>query len=189
MIPDPRMGTMNIAVQRQDERDRMFRDCLGRIGRNTGDLDTEIMRRNEIDMIEPRRSQRDDSNAMMFQCLQHGTVQRVVHEGADRLCISSERGGLKAQSRFKKQEFMPVSAISISRDEEIGVIRFRTENRDFHACPPPARFTASTSLPRHAGNLCAIDAATARIEASLGRTDPDGCVERSRPRSIHRWSG
>lgn len=90
------------------------------------------MRRNEIDMIEPRRSQRDDPNAMVAQSLQDGTVQRIVHEGADGLRISGERCGLEAQSRFQKQEFMPVSAFSIGRDEEIPVVWFRAEYRDFH---------------------------------------------------------
>src|SRR3546814_4700701 len=89
-LPDPDIRPVQLAVERQDERDGMFGDCFGGIGRHARDGDLQRLSRFEIDMIETGASQGNQSRALAVKRGEYVLIESVVDEGADRTRRSEE---------------------------------------------------------------------------------------------------
>jgi hypothetical protein len=77
------VGSMDLAVQRQHEGQRVLGHGVRRVRRHPDHRDPESLRRREVDVVEPCAPQRHAGRSGRRQDLQHLGGQIVVDEGAD----------------------------------------------------------------------------------------------------------
>ena len=76
---------MDLAVQREQQRHRVLRDGMRRICWDTHHRDAMRLRGGEIDIVEARATQRDESHAMLREHLDAGRIDAIIHKHTHRL--------------------------------------------------------------------------------------------------------
>jgi hypothetical protein len=114
-------GAVGLAVEGQDQRQRMLGDRVRGVGRHPGHRDPEGARHGEVDVVEAGAAQRDQPHAPPGQVAQHRAVEFVVDEGADGPGAVRQHGGLRRQARLEVAE--AVARRGVGRLEEMPVIR------------------------------------------------------------------
>ena len=83
MLADAVVGTVNLAVQREEQGHGVFGDGMRRIGGNPHDANPEGGGGLEIDLVESRAAKRDDLDTLTRETLEAGPVDLIVHKNTD----------------------------------------------------------------------------------------------------------
>ena len=123
------IGTVDVAIERQDECDRMLGHRFRRIGGDARDGDAERLCSGEVDIVEPGRPQGHDAYADILELPQNGCVDLVVHEDADRIGALGQDRGFGSQPAF--HEVQDVGGARRGFHEH-AVVGFGAEHGDDH---------------------------------------------------------
>lgn len=106
IIPHPIVGAMNLAIEGLEKGHGMLCNRMWRVGGNTGDRDTTILGRRQIDIIEARTSQRDMAHGPCREGFEASTVEVVVYKDANGISPFREghRAGLEMALEVDKLE-------------------------------------------------------------------------------------
>jgi hypothetical protein len=83
--------SVDLAVQRQQQADGVFRDGVRRVGRDARRGDLQGPSGGEVQVVVAGAAHRDHLHVQLAQRFQAGTIEHVVHEGADG--AGAARGG------------------------------------------------------------------------------------------------
>ena len=89
----------DFAIEREEQRDGVFGDGVGRVGRHARDREAEFLRGGEVDAVEAGAAQGDVLHAEFRERFEAWAVHAVIDKGADRLARrarlrrSRRRGG------------------------------------------------------------------------------------------------
>ncbi len=125
-------GAVNLAIERQQQRDGVLGHGVGRIDRHARDGELQLLGGGEIHVVESGAAQRHELHALSREGLQAGPVQLVVDEDADGLRALRRGRGFLRQAEL--QETPLDAALGRSALELLAVVR-----------PDPS--TASISAP------------------------------------------
>ena len=92
------VGARDFAIEREQQRDGVFGDGVGRVGRDARDREAEFLRGGEIDAVETGAAQRDVLHAEPGERFEARPVHAVVHEDADRLRAVRGGGGFRGEA-------------------------------------------------------------------------------------------
>ena len=126
------VGTVDFAVERQHQRHGMFRDGMGRIGRNAHDGDAVFGRGLQVYVVEAGATQCDQFHAHRGQLAYRAGVGRVVDEDADRVGPLRQQGVVAVQVAAVVIELEPAGRIGAV--ERLAVVGLGSEECYFHKC-------------------------------------------------------
>ena len=129
-LADAVVGLVDLAVQGQDQGQRVLGHGMGRIGRHAGDGQPHVVGDLQIDVIEARTAEGDQPRALLHQRQQHVGVERIVDEGANGRKTGGQRAGLTGQAGFEEHQF--VARLDIGRLKKGPIVGLRAENGNFH---------------------------------------------------------
>ncbi len=129
-FPCPVIGSVNLAIERQDECYRMLGDRVRRIFRYADDLDAVRRCRRQVDIVEAGAAQRDESSATARQCRKHWRIDPIVDEHAHRAATSGERHRRGLEQIVEEDQL--VAGLGVSYSQQLAIVAFGTENGDLH---------------------------------------------------------
>ena len=150
------IGLVRVPVHGQQQRHRVLRHRVGRVGRDTEDAEPAAACA-RIHIVEARAPQRDDPDAEPVQLVRDLRVHRVVDEHAHAVKAARELHSVLAQLRLKVPDLQPgPGGVGVKAGAVIG---FCIKKSKFHSDPskpfmaPPAAFYTcrSMQLPPMAG--------------------------------------
>ena len=101
---------MRFAVQREHQRDGVFGDGIGRIGRNADDMQA-LIDRFQIHIVISRTAQRNELDVVFEKRLGDFGGQLVIHEQADDIMPIRDDGGVFGQMAAEKFERELIGAV------------------------------------------------------------------------------
>ncbi|MNL23991.1 hypothetical protein D3C87_1454090 [compost metagenome] len=96
------VGAVQAAVERQDQRHRVFGYRMGRVGRDPYDRQSQPLGLGQVDMVVAGRTQGDQTRAAGGQAFEHRGAEVIIDEGADHLVTLRQRHRIEAQARRLK---------------------------------------------------------------------------------------
>ena len=103
-LADPVVGAVGLAVQGQDQRDRVLGDGVGRIGRHPADGEARRGGRRDVDVVEAGRAEGEQADAEGGEARDDRRREVVVDEGANRPGLGREGGGLGGEAGLVEDE-------------------------------------------------------------------------------------
>src|SRR5688572_19458335 len=103
---------------------------MRRVSGDAGDGQSQRARLRQVDVVEPRRSQRDEAYAAFMQPPEHVIAQAVVYECTYCGSTGGERSGRGCQTGFEILNVMTVSAVGFV--EKLSIEPVGAEERDAH---------------------------------------------------------
>lgn len=122
---------MHFAVEGEDQRDGVFGDGVGRIGRDAGDGEAVLGGGVEVDVVESGASQDDQFDAEGGQFPDDIGAEQVIDKDADGRMTGGEAAGWEFQPDIEEGQVVVV----VGGFEETSVIGFGTEDSDTHKAP------------------------------------------------------
>ena len=144
------VGAMDFAVQRQQQPDRVFRNGVRRIGRNTRHRQAERSGRREINVVEAGAAEGDEFDARIRQDFKTGTVQPVVDEHANRPRPFGGRRRVGVQTKVVEPPadgFVFLRLFKVLAVVGLGIVKGGI-NHDGRADDQPGRDTQATVISR-----------------------------------------
>ena len=92
------VGARDFAIEREEQRDGVLGDGVGRVGRDARDREAEFLRGGEVDAVEAGAAQRDVLHAELRERFEARAVHAVIHERADGLRAVRGRGGFGGEA-------------------------------------------------------------------------------------------
>ena len=133
-VADAGDGARDVAVEREDQRDRVLGDRVRRIGGDAHDADAELGGGGEIDLVEAGAAQRDEAGAALRELAEDGGVEVIVDEGRDDLEAAGQLAGGGVEVGLEVDQL--VAGPHVGAVEVRAVVEPRAEDRDAHATSP-----------------------------------------------------
>ena len=122
------VGAVNLAIERQQQRDRMLGHGVRGIGRDADDRHAKRLGRDEVHVVEPGAAQRHQPHAGTVQLFQARGVESVVDENTDSLRAIDAGGGFTRETKFME---LPADLLRAgSTGEVFPVVRLRVVKGD-----------------------------------------------------------
>ncbi len=128
------IGAVNTAVKRHHHTHGMFRHRFRRIGRYADDLNAQLFRRSQIDVIKAGATQCDKLNAQFGKLFQHHAAAVIINENADAIAANRRFSRFLSQQKIEKFQFIAVVFIDLLK--VFPVVLFGTVHRKFHDLSP-----------------------------------------------------
>ena len=144
-LADACIRAMQLAVQGQDQRDRVLGHRVRRVLRHADDLQPEGRRRVEVHVVEAGRAQRDQADAAGGEHVERLAIEPVVHERAHRGKAARQRRRVAGKAWFEVAE--AVAKALVGDLEGVPVEAMRVEDGDVHHDHPFTRPATSHPLP------------------------------------------
>ena len=134
-LTHPVVRPMDLAVEREHQRQRVFGDGVRRVRRHPHDREPEALRRLEIDVVEAGTPQRDARRPGASQHLEHAGGQVVVDESAHDVGAGRIAGGPTVQARLVIQDLHSGAIVvrtvvrTVGRVERAAVVGLGREHR------------------------------------------------------------
>ncbi len=122
---------MDFAIQGEHQSHRMLRNRVGRISRNAHHHHAQILRRVQIDVIETRAAQCDQTRALFGETIQNRGVELIINKSTNGGKICGERAGFFRQTRLEKGELMIAGLIGGLK--KLAVVRLGAEQSDLQS--------------------------------------------------------
>lgn len=119
----PIVRAMDLAVQAEDERERMLRDGVGGVGRHANDLQSQSVGRPQVDVVESRAAQSDEPATLTSQDIECSSVALIVHEEAGCRSIALQDGRTLTESLIKVDDI--VLGVAVRGVEKATIVRLR----------------------------------------------------------------
>ena len=149
-LADAVVGLVDLAVQGQDQGQRVLGHGMGRIGRHASDRQPHVLGNLQIDLIEARTAEGDQPRALLHERQEHVGVERIVDEGAHGRKTGGQGAGLAGQAGFEEHQL--VARRGVGRLKKGPIVGFRAEDGDFHRID----FTAFQRFAKLVGKLVLI---------------------------------
>ena len=145
------VGAMDLAVQREHQRDGMFGDTLGRIRRHTRHADAQLARRIQLDVVVTGRPRGHPAHARLLQRQQHCAIHAVVDKHARRLVPLCQPGGLRRQRPFKIRQLVSGLTLRVGGIQISTVVGLGRKDGDPHGVGVSCRTEWCWLLPGRLG--------------------------------------
>jgi hypothetical protein len=107
-IADTIVRSVYVAVECQNQRERVLRNGIGRVRRHAHDLDAQPLRRSDVDVVESRTAQGNTFCAGVRKLCEHGLIDDIVDKDADNVGVLREVYGLLIQPHVEGGELVAV---------------------------------------------------------------------------------
>ena len=105
-VVDAVVGARDFAIEREEQRDGVLGDGVGRVSRDARDGEAEFLRGGEVDAVEAGAAQRDVLHAELRERFEARAVHAVIDESADGLRAVRGRGGFGGEAASMKRHSM-----------------------------------------------------------------------------------
>ncbi|CAN5262901.1 hypothetical protein BH20VER2_BH20VER2_03580 [soil metagenome] len=122
-------SAVQLAIERQHQAHGVLRHRVRRVGRHARDCHPEPLRCRDIHVIEAGTAERHQPHATCGEQLQHGRVEAIIDECADRVVPVRERRRRFIQVRLQEVQLVAAGIRLLQRG---AVVLLRAENGDLH---------------------------------------------------------
>ena len=129
-VARPPVGTVDLAVERQQQSHGMLRHGMRRIGRNAHDRNREACGGTQIDIVETGATQGDQPDSQIGQTRNRRRIGFVVHKDADRLRALGQHRTVGIQMALVVDHSEPV--ITPDPIKRLLIVGLCPEHRYFH---------------------------------------------------------
>jgi hypothetical protein len=141
------VGAMDVSIERQHQRDRVFRNSMRRVSGDSYDADACFYCGRKIDVIEACASQRNESRSVSRQLFDDWRIKAIVHEDANSRKASCQLYGLTGKTWLKEGQFM--FEVSRSLAKKIAVMWFGAEDGNAHVKSIPLKVQSVSITNQH----------------------------------------
>ena len=142
---DPVVGAVGLAVEGQDQRDRVLGDGVGRVGGHPADGEARRGGRRDVDVVEAGRAEGEQADAEGGEARDDRRREVVVDEGANRPGPGREGGGVGGEAGLVEDEH--VARGGIGGGQRSDVVGTGREDGDLHRALPVGCETGGDRAP------------------------------------------